>query len=345
MPPPPLPPATLQDHLDARTYRRLLSHLRSRSDAVQNIDMMITAGFCRNCLAKWRHAAAWDEDLRSSVVGRTYEDALRDVYGEPYGEWKRKHQASVGRERLEELERAKASGLHAEHDAAREGPVVAHEPGNDGESECCKVPLGPVSASSTSSASTMTTTTTTTTTTLADVKARVLTLSDRASRGEYADESGPRVRAALERAGATVVGGVEVLPDEEDAIVRTLEAYTHASEGQPEVDVVLTTGGTGLGRRDVTPEATLRVVRRRVPGIAELLRRETSKLEPLAVLSRGEAGTRGRTLIVNLPGSPAAVEQCMGVLVPLLPRVLSLLRDGGGGGGGGEPSETRARHS
>ncbi len=112
-----------------------------------------------------------------------------------------------------------------------------------------------------------------------------------------------------------------MVPDEVDVIADKLAQW--ADEGG--VDVILTTGGTGLGPRDVTPEATLSVVERVAPGLAEVMRVETFKATPFAVLSRAVAGVRGRCLIVNLPGSPKAVKECLGVILPAIPHAVEMI--------------------
>jgi molybdenum cofactor synthesis domain-containing protein len=153
------------------------------------------------------------------------------------------------------------------------------------------------------------------------VRVGVLTISDKGSAGEREDLSGPAIREMLQAAGATVARTV-VIPDERDAITLTLEAWADAGD----LDVLLTTGGTGLAPRDVTPEATLAVIEREAPGIAEALRLESLKVTPMAMLSRGVAGIRGKTLIVNLPGSPKAVRECLAVLMPVLEHAVETLR-------------------
>jgi molybdenum cofactor synthesis domain-containing protein len=148
----------------------------------------------------------------------------------------------------------------------------------------------------------------------------IVTISDSRSQGTRADTTTTLIRRLTEEAGYTV-GQATVIPDDAQQIEATLIALADRHV----LPLVLTTGGTGLGPRDVTPEATRRVIQREVPGLPEVMRSATAQQSPLAWLSRGIAGLRGRTLIVNLPGSPRAVEECLRVLIPLLPHALSMI--------------------
>jgi molybdenum cofactor synthesis domain-containing protein len=145
------------------------------------------------------------------------------------------------------------------------------------------------------------------------IRAAILTSSDQGAAGTRADTSGDLLQRLLTEAGATVVART-LLPDDRAAIGAQLAAWADSGD----IDLIVTTGGTGLGLRDVTPEATMDVLERQAPGIAEALREEGRRSTPLAALSRGVAGTRGRCLIVNLPGSPRAVEESFVALQPLL---------------------------
>lgn len=156
----------------------------------------------------------------------------------------------------------------------------------------------------------------------ARMRAAVLTVSDRSARGERVDEGGPLVEAMLAEAGAEVVARA-LVPDEAEEIERALREW---SDGDG-IDLVVTTGGTGLGARDVTPEATKAVIEREAPGIAEAMRAAGMRLTPNAALSRQVAGIRGRTLILNLPGSPKAAAECLEAVATILPHAIEMMRE------------------
>lgn len=150
------------------------------------------------------------------------------------------------------------------------------------------------------------------------IRAAVLTVSDSSAHGLRADLSGPSVAEALRDHGLEVVR-IEVVADEQELIQSALERLCD------EVRVVVTTGGTGIAERDVTPEATRAVCSRLVEGMAERMRIEGMKTTPFAALSRGICGVRGRSIIVNLPGSPIAARQSLAAIIDLLPHAIDLL--------------------
>ena len=152
------------------------------------------------------------------------------------------------------------------------------------------------------------------------IRAVVITASDACSRGERKDESGQILVQLLNDLGAEIVEAV-VLSDDLEPLAASLKAFA----GRDDVNLIITTGGTGLGPRDNTPEATLRVIERDAPGLAEAIRAESLKVTPMAMISRGVSGVCNSTLIINLPGSPKAVRESIAVIKPVLSHAADLL--------------------
>ncbi|EGW37367.1 molybdopterin adenylyltransferase [Desulfosporosinus sp. OT] len=149
----------------------------------------------------------------------------------------------------------------------------------------------------------------------------VITASDKGSRGEREDLSGPALAKLVQEIDGAVVEYV-VLPDDQTLIAAKMRQWAD----ELSLDLILTTGGTGFSLRDVTPEATLAVADRMVPGIAEVMRMESLKVTPKAMLSRGVAVLRKQTLIINMPGSPKAVRECFAAIAPALPHGIQILK-------------------
>ncbi len=155
---------------------------------------------------------------------------------------------------------------------------------------------------------------------LAKPRALVVTVSDSASRGDREDLSGPAAREALEKLGCDVIG-VVLVPDERESIKESLLGGCESRK----VELVVTTGGTGLAPRDVTPEATACIIEKEVPGMAQLMRSEGIRKTPRAALSRALVGVRGKTLIINLPGSVKGVRESLDALEGVLPHALEVI--------------------
>jgi molybdopterin adenylyltransferase len=155
------------------------------------------------------------------------------------------------------------------------------------------------------------------------IQAAILTVSDRASRGAYQDIVGPALANILTNKLGAVIHDQAVLPDEQNLISEWLKKYADSGH----VDFIITTGGTGFAPRDVTPEATLAILDKQTPGLTEVMRAEALKITPHAMLSRAVAGIRGKTLIVNLPGSPKGAEENLGFILTVIPHAISLLRE------------------
>ena len=152
------------------------------------------------------------------------------------------------------------------------------------------------------------------------MKIAILVASDKGSRGERRDESGKVIAEMMRRFRAKVVA-YDIVSDDKDIIAKKLKHYSDKLKA----DIVITTGGTGLGPRDVTPEATLSVIERDVPGLAEYMRLEGLKKTRRSILSRGVCGMRKKTLIINLPGSPKGVKESLGLIIDIIPHALHMM--------------------
>jgi len=300
---------SLSIQMEAYAFRQLVAHLQWRTD-VQNIDLMNLAGFCRNCLSKWYLMGAGEFG-----VVMDYAEATERVYGEPYPQWKKRHQKPASEEQLSAFEAGQSK--HARTDAkpkAAIAPVAKMDVDSGGHSNVCGATcdVGPPQAIHTGE--------------VVEARVAVLTVSDRASTGVYEDKSGPAIVSSLtafssnQTLSATFVDQ-KVVPDEKETIANILKGWS-----QSDCNLILTTGGTGFGPRDVTPEATQEVIARPAEGLSQAMSWQTSLLEPRSVLSRGVCGiTDTKVLVVNLPGNPTAVKQCLSVLLPVLPHALRML--------------------
>jgi molybdenum cofactor synthesis domain-containing protein len=158
------------------------------------------------------------------------------------------------------------------------------------------------------------------------INAVVITVSDACSRGERQDASGESLVQLLRDLGAEIVA-TQILSDDLDPLADTLRDFAD----RPDVNLIVTTGGTGLAPRDNTPEATLKIIEREAPGLAEAMRMETLKQTPMAMISRGVCGIRSGALLINLPGSPKAVRESFAVIAPVLNHAIALLAGSPGG--------------
>lgn len=154
-----------------------------------------------------------------------------------------------------------------------------------------------------------------------EIHAGVITISDKGSRGKREDKSGPEIIAILKDAGIDVAC-IKIIPDEKDQIREALIEFADKKN----IPLIVTTGGTGVSPRDVTPDATLEVIDKEVPGMAEAMRRASAAITPHAMISRAVVGIRGRSLIINLPGSPKAVRENLAVLLPALPHAVEKIK-------------------
>ncbi|KAJ8611981.1 hypothetical protein CTAYLR_004379 [Chrysophaeum taylorii] len=291
---------------EAFAFRLLVRHLRGVSDKAANIDIMGSAGLCRNCVAKWYHAGT-----HASGQGVSYDDALEYVYGESYGSWKKRYQRPATPEQLEKFEATKS--WHARHeksvDAWASGfkKVSVSTPADpccydDETSAASRIPKRAALPG-------------------ARLRLGVLTVSDRAAAGTYDDASGPAVIDEVRRVAPVDRIDSTIVPDDLEAIKAIL------LEWAPDHNLVLTTGGTGFGPRDVTPEATSQVLEKQAPGIIDIVHaRALSDADHAdSLLSRAVAGVRGSCVIVNLPGRPEAARRNLAALMPTLSKAVAMV--------------------
>lgn len=151
------------------------------------------------------------------------------------------------------------------------------------------------------------------------IRAAIVTLSDKGSKGEREDKSGEVIRTMLQQINTSIVA-YEIIPDEKDLIIKKLREFSKLS------DLIITTGGTGVGPRDITPEATRAVIEKELPGFGEAMRMEGMKHTPRAMGSRAVAGIYQQTLIINLPGSPKGVAENLSVVLPVIPHTINLIK-------------------
>ncbi|CAJ1936299.1 unnamed protein product [Cylindrotheca closterium] len=354
-----LPPEIVQK-LEAGAFQSVCNHLRERSDEVQNLDIMTVSGFCRNCLAKWMvvEARKLSDDMKNgeetkvenldgvlqSLDAMGYDEAAQYVYGMAYGDWKKRHAKKASDEKMELFNSSKP--LWAKHDKtvlAKRAEAPASQAASVEKSSDSSKATGGASPllsnvccqdvdNSTNQIEPPKPKSTSRTRQLPPFEAPppptisfslgVLTVSDRASTGEYktGDLSGPAVKEAVVNAvksyGESVKiskSEISIVPDEPEAIQRKLKEWADGSS----YDMILCTGGTGFGSRDVTPEAASEVFERSCEGLMTFVTMECAKMQPLAALSRGTAGTRGNTLIATLPGNPKASKEIIPILLPL----------------------------
>lgn len=314
--------ASANTYAEAFAFRLLVRHLQSVSDKASNIDIMSHAGMCRNCLAKWYHAGT-----HASGQGVSYDEACRFVYGESYEDWKKKFQKPA---RPEQLELFKATmPWHAKHEKSVETwasqlirttqdqdvarPQILSATQSTSAEPCCYDDESPDFAPGVERSESAT----------AAVKLNlgVLTISDRAAIGTYEDLSGPAVVSEARRHATVDNLTTAVVADDAEAIKATLLSWTR------ECNLVLTTGGTGFGPRDITPEATVAVLDKHAPGIIDIVHAralsETSHDDSL--LSRAVAGVSGSCVVVNLPGRPEAARRNVSVLMPTLLKAVAMV--------------------
>eukprot|EP00854_Cymbomonas_tetramitiformis_P001074 gene1074-1623_t len=343
-------PEAVKVQCEAFAFSKLVQHLQLRTD-VQNIDQMTLAGFCRNCLAKWYAAGAHAQGL-----DLPYDTACEMVYGMPYKSWKSQYQTPSTPEQLAQYEANKH--LFAKHPESSKANLSVPLLSTTASTlpEAIKVQCEAFAFSKLvqhlqvygmpyknwkSQYQTPSTPEK-----MAKYEANkqyfakhdeavdsslVAIISDRASAGAYPDLSGPEVVRCLHNFNESQgqpwnlsILTMKVVPDELETIQEILAEWASPSH---QCNVVITTGGTGFSRRDVTPEATQPLLQRTAHGVMTMVQQECSKVEPMAALSRGVAGVCNQTFMVNLPGRPKAVQESLMVLMPMLTRIVQDIND------------------
>jgi len=323
-------PENIREKAEAFAFRQLIAHLREHPE-VQNMELMTISGFCRNCLSKWLLAGYREQAPLPLTDPLTYDTVSTSIYGMPTAEWKKAHQTKATKAQMDRYEASKI--IHAKHDASVAQSNVPTSLSSAPLSElttekqfdpCCPVSTAPVGVGQ----ATVALPAAPPPPPPVSIKVGVLTVSDRVTRGVYSDESGPMAIGCLEefalrfpQVSLQIVRQAAV-PDEQEDIKRILREWSLGEAGgtstEPPCTLIITTGGTGLSERDVTPEATICVAERLLPSLALEITSMTAELEPMAFLSRGVCGVVGKTLIVNVPGSPGAVKQYLDVGLTLL---------------------------
>lgn len=314
----------------AIAFEKLTKHLQ-QNPSVQNIDIMGLAGFCRNCLAKWLVISMHE----LGEWGYSYDEALNHIYGMSYDAYKKAYQTKATADQLDKFNATK--NMHAKHDPNFlqtkpnfEGPRKNISTSKTGKPApalsdvCCEKP-GALLSSETEAVNYALKSELPRVAGVdkrVSIRLGVVTVSDRAYAGKYMDESGPKIVKCFSMFAARS-GSVEIVTETKTSLINDdpgmISDCLISLSDNDMCNLIITTGGTGLSPRDNTPEATLAVVQREVRGIPELIRRETSKFEPKAVLSRAVAGIRRSScLIVNLPGRPKACLEALAVLLPII---------------------------
>jgi molybdopterin adenylyltransferase len=347
-------PPSIVEKLEAGAFRSLCTHLKERSDEVQNLDLMTISGFCRNCLAKWMVVEARKiskdelDHTQQALNALGYEEAAQYVYGCNYGEWKKRHAKKATDEQMQKY--IASTPLHSVFDSEmllKRGenptlPPIASTVTHASDEKktllsnvCCQDVDDHFNDSIIESdvvAHTTTKVRALPSSTQPQVPSggitfsiAIITVSDRAFKNEYetGDLSGPAVQRAVTRCLASL--NTPMAP-----VACTFQNITVVPDDMEQiksklhecaaagVDLVLTTGGTGFAARDVTPEATKAVIERECHGLMCFVTSECLKDQPLASLSRGTAGVLSNTMICNLPGNPNGVSEIVPVLLPIV---------------------------